>query len=167
MGLDATIPWTNWEGERRSDHSRHYAPVWFDSSGIPRAGPPTDAEQPVAGIAGFDWILRDGELWRNQSWGRHPRTAIGIDKRRRYLHLMVVDGRQKGHSVGLDTRLLGRRLLELGCHDALNLDGGGSSIMVLADRHGVPTVVNSPSTRIFGQSIPRPIPVAFCILPSR
>ena len=69
---------------------------------------------------------------------RHPRTMIGVD-RRGDIWLVVVDGRQPA-SVGMsfsDLQLLAERLQ---LTDALNLDGGGSSTMVVQGK-----VVNSPS----------------------
>ena len=52
---------------------------------------------------------------------------------------------------------------DLGCSSAVNLDGGGSSIMILADRDGVRHVINDPCTKRKGVSVPRPIPVALVI----
>ena len=57
----------------------------------------------------------------------HPRTAVGYDASRTRLVLLVADGRQIGLSEGLTTRELADLMRYLGCTDALNLDGGGSS----------------------------------------
>lgn len=58
---------------------------------------------------------------------RHPRTAIGrtVDGK---VVLMVVDGRNTGVSEGVILLDLARLLTGVGCVDALNLDGGGSSV---------------------------------------
>ena len=69
---------------------------------------------------------------------RHPRTAIGYDEAN--LYLVVVDGRQKGLSDGMTLAELAALMQRLGCADALNLDGGGSSTMWLDGK-----VVNTPS----------------------
>lgn len=58
---------------------------------------------------------------------RHPRTAAGVTADGRTLILLVVDGRQPGHSVGATLPELADLLIELGVHDAVALDGGGSS----------------------------------------
>lgn len=71
--------------------------------------------------------------------GRHPRTAIGL-RRDGKLLLVVVDGRQPKKSVGMTIPELAGLMAELGCVEALNLDGGGSSTMVVKNR-----IVNSPS----------------------
>lgn len=70
--------------------------------------------------------------------GRAPRSAVGITKDGRYL-LAVVDGRQS-HSVGLTLTDWARLLVKFGAQDALNLDGGGSSDLVVNGE-----VQNSPS----------------------
>lgn len=70
---------------------------------------------------------------------RHPRTAVGIRKDGSLI-FVVVDGRQEGLSVGMTLPELAGFLEEQGAWDAYNLDGGGSSTMVVNGR-----VVNSPS----------------------
>jgi hypothetical protein len=61
---------------------------------------------------------------------RHPRTAVGVDSARRKVWLIVADGRQEGVSEGATLDELKQTLKELGAVDALNLDGGGSSVLV-------------------------------------
>jgi hypothetical protein len=70
---------------------------------------------------------------------RHPRTAAGFRKDSR-LALVTVDGRQPAKSVGMTIAELSALMLELGCDEAINLDGGGSTTMVVNGK-----VVNSPS----------------------
>lgn len=57
-----------------------------------------------------------------------PRTAIGI-KSDGSVIFYTIDGRQSGYSYGVRKETLARRLLELGCIEAINLDGGGSTTM--------------------------------------
>ena len=70
---------------------------------------------------------------------RHPRTAIAKLRTGRLL-LLTVDGRQPGVSVGMSLNTLADLLLEFDAVEAINLDGGGSTTMVIRDR-----VVNRPS----------------------
>jgi exopolysaccharide biosynthesis protein len=79
--------------------------------------------------------------------GRHPRTAVGIADGGRRLVLVVVDGRQAPYSDGMTLRELATLMLALGAPEALNLDGGGSTAMVIADpaQGGAIRVVNRPS----------------------
>jgi hypothetical protein len=71
--------------------------------------------------------------------GRHPRTMFGID-RSGQAWLITVDGRQPDTSNGMTLVELQRLARKLGLTDALNLDGGGSTTMVVAGN-----VVNHPS----------------------
>ncbi len=73
-----------------------------------------------------------------------PRTAIGISADRKRAWIVVVDGRQKGYSDGATLEALSTLFLELGASDAINLDGGGSSTMVVAGEDGTPQVINRP-----------------------
>lgn len=75
---------------------------------------------------------------------RHPRTAIGYNKDKSKLYLVTVDGRQKS-SAGMTLKELSEFMLYIGCYDALNLDGGGSTTMIIKDK-----IVNSPSD-LFGE----------------
>ena len=59
---------------------------------------------------------------------RHPRTAIGTDKKGN-VYLIVVDGRSKGNAEGVTIAELTKVCEWLGLRDAMNLDGGGSSSM--------------------------------------
>jgi hypothetical protein len=69
---------------------------------------------------------------------RHPRTALGWNDR--HYFLVIVDGRQPGRSVGMTFPELADLMLRLGCREAMNLDGGGSSTFWLEGR-----VRNRPS----------------------
>ena len=74
---------------------------------------------------------------------RRPRTAIGTDATHTIMTLLVVDGDSfnKGISAGVDAKDLAAMMKQLGCYDALNFDGGGSSTMY-TDAFGV---LNRPS----------------------
>jgi exopolysaccharide biosynthesis protein len=72
--------------------------------------------------------------------------------------MAVVDGRQPGYSEGLSLLELAELVQSLGCHDALNLDGGGSSILFRRRPDGSLAILNRPA------SIPaRPIPVMLVV----
>lgn len=89
---------------------------------------------------------------------RHPRTAIGsyVRDNRPHLILMVVDGRQKTHSMGMSLPELAVAMRDLGCSEALNLDGGGSSTLVVKNQ-----VVNKPSG-----GVQRAVTSVFAIVPT-
>lgn len=87
--------------------------------------------------------------------GRHPRTVIGQDEAGR-IWLVAVDGRQPDYSIGMTFADLQRLCDRLGLVDALNLDGGGSTTMVV---HG--QMVNRPSDPIGA----RPVSDAIIVTP--
>jgi phosphodiester glycosidase len=70
---------------------------------------------------------------------RHPRTVIGVD-RRGFIWLAAIDGRQSDYSIGMNFADLLRLCDRLDLRDALNLDGGGSTTMVVKGK-----IVNRPS----------------------
>lgn len=78
------------------------------------------------------------EFGSDVAGGRAPRTAIGITKGGKAL-LVVVDGR-RSTSVGFSLLELAQFMLEQGAVDAMNLDGGGSSQMMIGNR-----ILNQPS----------------------
>jgi exopolysaccharide biosynthesis protein len=84
---------------------------------------------------------------------RHPRTALAkLDSGK--ILLVTVDGRQPGVSVGMSLQALAELLLGLGAVEAINLDGGGSTTMVVHNK-----VVNKPSD----QSGERPVSDAILV----
>ena len=119
---------------------------------------PPATERLDEAIGGGPRIVRDGRvsieheaesLSADFAIDRHPRTAIGFSRDGRSLYLVTVDGRQPGHSVGMSLEeLAGFMATKLAlftrgrsnAHTAINLDGGGSTTMVVGDQ-----VVNRPS----------------------
>ncbi len=100
----------------------------------------------VNAIAGAPRLLADGVALPNpENINRAPRTAVGFTGSK--VWLIVVDGRQPDRSIGMSHRELAELMLELGCTDAVNLDGGGSSTLWLEGR-----IINVPSA---GE--PRPV----------
>lgn len=97
----------------------------------------SDGETQVLG--GFPLLLREGRWVGDLEVGglpgfaaaRHPRTAVGFDPAGGRLWVVVVDGRQAGYSEGMTLPELAALLEAVGAREAINLDGGGSSIMVV------------------------------------
>ncbi|MDE6207816.1 MAG: phosphodiester glycosidase family protein [Muribaculaceae bacterium] len=80
---------------------------------------------------GLPVILSGGEVQNTQDAldhlvSNHPRSAVGYDASRTKVVLLVVDGRTNS-SVGVTSRQLADIMRYLGCTEALNFDGGGSS----------------------------------------
>lgn len=89
-------------------------------------------------IGGGPVLVRDGEKQSIKTSAsesyvvtsmleRHPRSAIGWNEESFFL--VEVDGRQPGFSVGMTLSELASYLVQLGCQEALNLDGGGSATL--------------------------------------
>lgn len=99
-------------------------------------------------IGGGPYLVSKGEIILNDKAegftansgirGVAPRTAIGITAPGRLI-LLTADGRQK-NSVGLTLWELAALLKEIGVYEAINLDGGGSTTMVVNNK-----ILNSPS----------------------
>lgn len=90
-------------------------------------------------------LLTNGEINSNLAAGAAPRTALGL-KEDGSLILYTIDGRKPGHSYGVQLKTLAARLKELGCKEAINLDGGGStSIVSLLPGESLPAIKNVPS----------------------
>ncbi len=92
------------------------------------AQPPPDA---LEVIAGNTLLLKDGALVPHKTKVRHPRTVVGLDAMGKKLTILVVDGRKPGIAIGMNYDELAAEMLRLGCVQALNLDGGGSSVMAV------------------------------------
>ena len=105
--------------------------------------PPKKAGNVWNAVSGFQIVLKDGKA-RGKGETLHPRTALGTNKDGSQLVLLVVDGRQKGKSEGTTTREAGELLRQFGCFNGINLDGGGTSTMVVKDENGKPKVLNVP-----------------------
>jgi exopolysaccharide biosynthesis protein len=71
---------------------------------------------------------------------RHPRTAVGINQDTTKLFLITVDGRQPNLSLGMNLYELADFMKSIGVYNGINLDGGGSTTMVIRD-----SIMNSPS----------------------
>lgn len=101
-------------------------------------------------VPGFRLLLDDGKIVVDAEeasttfGGVNPRTAVGIDREGRQLTIVVADGREPAVSEGLTLIELAVLFESLGCWDALNLDGGGSSTLVAQTRAGALDVLNSP-----------------------
>jgi hypothetical protein len=100
-------------------------------------------------ISGLPLIVEDGQLSDQIKpdeyyAGVHPRSAVGLDRERRTLLLFVIDGRQPNYSEGVTLPELAQIAIEHGANIALNLDGGGSSTLVIEDQAGRPQILNSP-----------------------
>lgn len=98
-------------------------------------------------ISGGPYLVKNGQKFvdtaeqkLNAIGGRNPRTAIGYTEDNTLI-LVAVDGRENS-SIGMTLWELSSLMKELGCVNAMNLDGGGSTVMYVNGR-----VVNNPQVQ--------------------
>ena len=130
----------HWIYQNPAENSYAQTPLPTPSATFPEEGREFEA---VNGIGGGPVLLKNGEI-RNTATaelfdgtngimvdGSHPRTAIGITADSR-LVLFVCEGRNMTPGVaGFTTLEVAHILKDFGCTDALNLDGGGSTMMLV------------------------------------
>ena len=138
-----------------TDYSITECPPEYQVSVIPASTPsytsPEEWEQLEHVVGGAPVLVQNGHLIEDFSSEqtlesflvqRHPRTAVGIKGNGDWI-FVVVDGRFYELFGGMTMNELARLMLDLGCIEALNLDGGGSSTMVIEGK-----VVNDPCGEI-------------------
>ena len=106
--------------------------------------------QPFNAIAGDRLVVEKGVRVKNLAAATpSPRTAVGVNKNGRWLIFMVVDGRQTDYSEGVTFPELADLLISYGVYTGVNMDGGGSSAMVIKGiMDGKARLLNSPIDQI-------------------
>ncbi len=119
---------------------------------IPTNWPPVSANGIYTAVSGSYPILvggvNFGPRYVNDSDFIHhtnPRTIYGISKDQRHLFIVTIDGRQPGYSDGANDYESAAWLLLLGSWDGINMDGGGSTTLVIEDSLGKPLRLNRSS----------------------
>jgi hypothetical protein len=117
-----------------------------------RLAPALAPVAPRQAVGGFPMLVREGRVDpRVDSAGAvsfrgpNPRTAVGVAADGRRLLLVANDGRLPGHSAGMSLRELAELFVAMGAREAINLDGGGSTTLVVADGAGGFRIANRPS----------------------
>ena len=98
-------------------------------------------------ISGGPYLVKEGQIYVDVTaqklgsiTGKNPRTAIGYTANNEFI-MVAVDGREHA-SVGMTLGELARMMKSFGCINAMNLDGGGSTVMYVQGR-----VVNNPAQK--------------------
>ncbi len=122
--------------------------ILFSESASLLFRPNNDLSQIKMGISGGGEILRNGAICSNGlivgKNARNPRTVLGVTRDKKKLIIMAVDGRRNG--LGVTHNEVANLLLEYGAYDAIHLDGGGSTTMVVKQEGASNlSVVNVPS----------------------
>ncbi|MHC1738372.1 MAG: phosphodiester glycosidase family protein [Ignavibacteriaceae bacterium] len=165
---EPTIDWIYHFGNRPVDIYRYTSPI-PNAQGTPAPSPSPTAGKPyyeiIGGIGGGPTLVKNSQInityTEEVFWGsgvgltnRDPRTAVGFTANN-HIIMLVADGRQTGVSDGLSLTELAQEMINLGCVEAMNLDGGGSSQIGTGN-----TLLNRPE----GGTYQRPIPTMLAIV---
>ncbi len=98
-------------------------------------------------VSGGPFLIKNGEIFVDAKeqkllaiTGRNPRTAIGYTENNEFI-MMTIDGREQ-NSIGMTLEETAKQMKDFGCIWAMNLDGGGSSVMYVKDK-----IVNTPGIK--------------------
>jgi len=173
IGIDrkrrADVAWTFTDSTRRWPYAFEYGPVIAKGKDtVPSIYSLNDIEwkwwKMRTAVGGGPVLIHDGKIRitareeqlfpdSNPNGEHNPRTAMGYTRDGRLI-ILVVQGRTPGVAAGATLQQEAQLLLQLGCYEALNLDGGGSTCMLVNGRE---TIHPSDSE---GQ---RPVPAVFLI----
>lgn len=151
-----------------TDSSARYAKAFQQIPGFYKDSFPALINKPLlsrsvewkmqAAIAGGPALIQNGKIAVSNNEERmftgkaiddkHPRTAMGYTADGKLI-ILVVQGRMPGVAEGASLTQLAKLLLDLGCVEALNLDGGGSSCLLV---NGKETI--KPSDKEGQRSVP-------------
>lgn len=156
MKADKTfnVEWIYHFGNNVNDIYKFSAPMPYTNNQQTPLPPPQQSAGTVysnllVGIGGAPTLVKNGQVNvtydQEIMWGsgvgydnRDPRTAVGYTANNHVI-LIVADGRQI-NSEGVGLPELAQIMIDLGCVEAMNLDGGGSTQMAIGNQY-----VNNPS----------------------
>lgn len=122
--------------------------VSFDESEKFQFRPTKSISNIKFGISGGGELLRNGEIVSTGliigENGRNPRTILGVNQDKTKIYIVCIDGRLNG--LGATHKEAAYIMKEIGAYDAIHLDGGGSTTMVVQQEDTTSlSVVNVPS----------------------
>lgn len=118
-----------------SEYGRVRHRLWVDESNVPHIGLQLGDDAVVA-VTGRELVLDSSTVVGHES-ENYPRTIVGISAGTTQMWWLVVDGKRPGYSEGVTFDEAAEFLRSRGATDAVALDGGGSSTMVVNDGSGV------------------------------
>ena len=100
----------------------------------------------------YETMLLNGVVEQTSIWDeRHPRTGLGFTQNRDTLIFCIIDGRSA--SAGVTTKHLAQIMKSAGAYTAVNMDGGGSSAMYIAEYGKPVNQVSDGNERAVGNSV--------------
>ncbi|MBW4623386.1 MAG: phosphodiester glycosidase family protein [Cyanosarcina radialis HA8281-LM2] len=134
-------------GDRYAPIKRNWPVLCFQSNNRAQILPHGDCPQDtVQAIAGSNLLVDQGKAIvpnPNEPDKPYARVPVGINRQGDKLWLVLVDGKQPFYSEGIKEVELVKMLEELGVYTAVNLDGGGSTTLVMATG-SEPKLLNAP-----------------------
>ncbi|MBW8009863.1 MAG: phosphodiester glycosidase family protein [Chloroflexi bacterium] len=143
-------------GEIYSEATQNQPTLYISRATLASIDPQPSRNRIHNAISGTNLLIRNGAMRiEGLPHDVQPRTAIAINQSGTRLIIVVVDGRQPGYSEGASMLELAQILLDHRGYTGFNLDGGGSSTLVIQGENGEPQVLNSPiHQRIPGKQRP-------------
>lgn len=154
--FDPSLDWIYHFGSTVNDVYKFNAPLQYINNDpnpkpTPLSSQGSKIQELLLGIGGAPVLVKDGvkNITYNEEimWGSgvgtspDPRTAVGFTPDK-HIIMLVADGRLPGTSVGFSLDEMAEVFLSLGCSNAMNLDGGGSSQISVGN-----TALNITATR--------------------
>lgn len=81
-------------------------------------------------VSGRQRLVAYGDVYGSDSEDYQPRTAVGVSEDGKKVYMLVIDGRDDSWSYGAAYHDLAGLMIAAGAYNAINLDGGGSSVFV-------------------------------------
>ena len=94
--------------------------------------PTSEFGEVTAAVGGNHYLVEDGVANPSGDQALHPRSAIGFDADHDTMYLVVIEGRM-ADATGMSLPDLAEFMVDIGAHEALNIDGGGSSTLVVQE----------------------------------
>lgn len=125
-------------------------------------------------ISGGGFVLKNGTNVVSGSLpgdplNPNPRSILGLSQDAEFMYLVAIDGRRPGWSTGVTQSEEASFMFALGAFNAINLDGGGSTALVVEGNNGLPQELNRPSGNaeryngnnfgIYANALPAPVPL--------
>ena len=136
-------------GESIADRKRYGTPgeewnvLCFSASNIATIETKSCPTDKIRGIAGKEILLEKGSSIIIDDGDNYARSGVGTNATGNKIWLVVVDGKQPFYSEGVTLKEFADLFISLGCDRALNLDGGGSSTLVM-QKSGDLDLLNAP-----------------------
>lgn len=131
-------------GKEYSKPKKSYAALLFvkdPKTNLYKAHIISNQEEPLPNntefaIGGFFTIIKDKQIIHRKT-PIDSRTACGISNNGNTLHILCVEGEDLVHSPGLTFDQCAKILLDVGCETAMQLDGGGSTSLIINGKNAL------------------------------